>query len=174
MRIDKITRKGRTITLKGSFQPGDLRPILNAANQGVFSVPMQRKLYAENWEEIALAVKDAAGWHCVVCNRPCRKPGEDMDVFLLTGFAHSGWDGEIRNYNEWMNLVLEAPVRFTLTVMHLDHNPANNEPDNLQAACSVCHLRYDAQHHAANAAATRRKRAEDAGQLPVWREDCTQ
>jgi hypothetical protein len=39
MRIDRISRKGKTITLKGSFQPGDLRHVLDMANKGAFAVP---------------------------------------------------------------------------------------------------------------------------------------
>jgi hypothetical protein len=42
-----------------------------------------------------------------------------------------------------------------LTVHHLDHNPANCDPDNLIALCCVCHLRADAMWHARNAAITR-------------------
>jgi len=39
MKITGISRKGRTITLKGSFQPGDLKTILEAANAGMLTVP---------------------------------------------------------------------------------------------------------------------------------------
>jgi NAD-dependent dihydropyrimidine dehydrogenase PreA subunit len=50
-----------------------------------------------------------------------------------------------------------------LTVHHIDHNPANCDPDNLIALCAVCHLRADAVWHAHNAAITRA--VKRAGQI---------
>ena len=49
-------------------------------------------------------------------------------------------------------------VKIVLTIAHLDHNPTNSASENLRAWCQKCHLTYDAKHHAANAAETRRKR----------------
>jgi len=40
--------------------------------------------------------------------------------------------------------------RTVLTVHHIDHDPQNNDPSNLIALCSVCHLKMDAQWHARN------------------------
>lgn len=45
-----------------------------------------------------------------------------------------------------------------LTVAHLDHDPPHCDEANLRAWCQRCHLTYDAAHHAATAAATRRAR----------------
>ncbi len=42
-----------------------------------------------------------------------------------------------------------------LTVAHLNHNPADCRLTNLLALCKLHHLRYDAPHHAKNAARTR-------------------
>lgn len=47
-------------------------------------------------------------------------------------------------------------IAIVLTVAHLDHTPENCDPANLRAWCQQCHLRYDARHHARNAATTRR------------------
>lgn len=82
-------------------------------------MPMQRELYPSNWEAIALAKKQASEWKCEVCGKQCRKPGEPF-------MTHKD----------------------TLTVAHLDHNPANCAGENLKAMCAPCHLRYDAIHHA--------------------------
>ena len=82
-------------------------------------MPMQRELYPEDWEEIALSKKSAAGWRCEECGVQCRMPGEPFT-------SH----------------------RYTLTVSHIDHNPANCAAENLRALCAPCHLRYDAKHHA--------------------------
>lgn len=51
------------------------------------------------------------------------------------------------------------PERKTiLTTAHLDHNPENNNLDNLRALCQAHHLRYDAQLHAEHARETRMKK----------------
>ena len=39
-------------------------------------MPMDRKRYPANWDEIARRVKDEADWKCEVCGRQCRRPGE--------------------------------------------------------------------------------------------------
>lgn len=41
---------------------------------------------------------------------------------------------------------------------HADQYPENCDDDNLRAWCQRCHLAYDAEHHRANASATRRAR----------------
>ncbi len=82
-------------------------------------MPMDRKRYPANWDEIARRVKDEADWKCEVCGRQCRRPGEPFDTH-----------------------------RRTLTVAHLDHTPENCERSNLKAMCPACHLRYDAAQHA--------------------------
>ncbi len=81
-------------------------------------MPMNRKLYPKNWDEIAFSVKEDAGWKCQECGAQCRRPGEPFDTH-----------------------------RRTLTVSHQDHNPMNCERSNLKALCAPCHLRYDAAHH---------------------------
>ncbi len=53
----------------------------------------------------------------------------------------------------------ETGSRVVLTIMHRDHDLANAEPENFQAGCQRCHLTYDAQHHAHNAARTRRRKS---------------
>lgn len=54
-----------------------------------------------------------------------------------------------------------------LTVAHLDHTPENCHPANLRAMCQGCHLRYDRDHHAETARATRARRLVAAGVLPL-------
>lgn len=46
--------------------------------------------------------------------------------------------------------------KVVLTVAHLDHDPSGRDPARLMAMCQLHHLRYDAAHHAATAARTRR------------------
>jgi len=87
---------------------------------------MHRELYPDDWEVVAAAIKEAAGWRCQRCGRQCRVPGERFDTH-----------------------------RRTLTVHHRDGNPANMEPENLIALCAACHLRQDAKLHAEHARMTR-------------------
>ena len=54
-------------------------------------------------------------------------------------------------------------VRVVLTISHLDHDPTNNDLENLRAFCQRCHLRYDRHEHAKNARATRAKKAGQGG-----------
>lgn len=82
-------------------------------------MPMDRKRYPANWDEIAFRIKSQAGWKCQVCGKQCRMPGEPFDTH-----------------------------RRTLTVAHLNHIPEDCREENLKAMCAVCHLRYDAKHHA--------------------------
>lgn len=82
-------------------------------------MPMERERYPDNWEMIARAVKDSAGWRCRICGKQCRKPGMPFDTH-----------------------------KNTLTVAHLNHMPEDVRPENLMAMCAPCHLRYDAKHHA--------------------------
>ena len=82
-------------------------------------MPMIRSLYPDDWERIALSVKEKAGWKCQQCGKQCRRPGEPFDTH-----------------------------RRTLTVAHMNHIPQDVRPENLKALCAVCHLKYDARHHA--------------------------
>lgn len=99
--------------------------------------PSQLERYPDDWDEISLRVRTEAGWRCEgsPAYPDCRaRNGEPHPV---TG------------------------SRVVLTVAHLDHQPENNQRSNLRAWCQRCHLTYDAQHHARNAARTRaRKRRE--------------
>ena len=52
----------------------------------------------------------------------------------------------------------EPVIKTVLTIAHLDHDPTNNNPDNLRALCQQCHNRYDQKHRQANARQTRRAR----------------
>lgn len=49
--------------------------------------------------------------------------------------------------------------RVVLTIGHMDHQPENNDPENLRAWCQRCHLTYDKAQHTATAWQTRQKRA---------------
>ena len=86
------------------------------SESGRLAMPMQRDKYPDNWDEIASEVKEAAGWKCQPCGKQCYRPGEPV-----------------------------ADTRFVLTVAHINHVEADCRQENLVAACSVCHLKYDAE-----------------------------
>lgn len=81
-------------------------------------MPMDRKRYPKDWEQLAFEVKRDAGWRCEKCGIQCRRPGEPY----VTG-------------------------RFVLTVAHLNHVPEDCRRENLMALCAPCHLKIDQQHH---------------------------
>nr|WP_275336245.1 HNH endonuclease [Nodosilinea sp. TSF1-S3]MDF0369105.1 HNH endonuclease [Nodosilinea sp. TSF1-S3] len=112
---------------------------------------MDRSRYPDNWEAIALDVKNAAEWQCQKCGRPCLQPGEEWGYFACEASA-LGWADD-----------LDRPGRFVLTVAHLDQDPSHNDPANLKALCAPCHLRHDAPYRSANSRAKR----ERAGQLTL-------
>lgn len=106
-------------------------------------MPVDWSKYPENWKQIAIEVKNRAGWKCSMCGKQCRRPGEPFDTH-----------------------------RNTATVAHLNHDESDCRTENLACLCAPCHLRYDATHHAVNAAKTRarnrKKAAIAAGQGRLW------
>jgi hypothetical protein len=78
-------------------------------------MPVDWKAYPKNWPEIALEVKQSAGWRCESCGGQCRRPGEPF-----------------RTHRE------------TLTTAHVNHTPMDCRQENLVALCAACHCRYDA------------------------------
>lgn len=75
---------------------------------------MDRSKYPADWDDIAYGVKAAAGWKCQPCGRQCYRPGEPV-----------------------------TDTRNVLTCAHINHVESDCRPENLIAACSVCHLQYD-------------------------------
>lgn len=124
-------------------------------------MPMDRSLYPENWESIALTIKTAANWTCQECNRPCRQPGESLwDLYNRIDGAGWQWAQDLEGEDEQGEPVLKLG-RFTLTVAHLNHQPEDCRPQNLKALCSVCHCRYDLKAMATK----KRLKQERLGQL---------
>ena len=79
-------------------------------------MPIDAKRYPKNWQEIALSVKEAAGWRCECCGKQCYRPGEPKNL------SRSEWSADI------------------LQVHHRNHLPEKNSSDNLLAVCPACHL----------------------------------
>ena len=90
-------------------------------------MPVDRKRYPENWNEIAQKVKAAAGWRCQHCQLLCLRPGE----------KHSSL-----TRSEW--------TKTTLSVHHANFTPEDNQPENLLPLCTPCHLALHARSKRSN------------------------
>lgn len=110
-------------------------------------MPMDRSKYPPDWEKISERIRARADGLCECDGRcgahrwPCA--AENGRPHPVTG-----------------SLVV-------LTVAHLDHDTTNNRDSNLLAMCQRCHLNYDAEHHAKNAARTRAERGRHPDQPPL-------
>lgn len=101
-------------------------------------MPVDWNKYPATWKEIANRIKAEADYQCEMCGKQCRRPGEPFDTHKRTA-----------------------------TVAHCNHIESDCRDENLVCACAPCHLRYDAKHHAMNAARTRREKA-DKGQMMLF------
>lgn len=131
-------------------------------------MPYDKSKYPKDWKDIALRVKESAGWCCEECGRPCRKPGVSWLDFVSWLFTQdSPWveqiSDEVHDHEtgDWGSI--DRPQRFTLTVAHLDHDPENPNA-RLAALCAPCHCRYDAPMKAAK---RRAKQVKKSGQLSL-------
>jgi predicted HNH restriction endonuclease len=75
--------------------------------------------YPKNWKQIADLIKQQSGYCCQKCQLQCLTPGQS-----------------------YHHLSRKIRSRYTIQVHHRDRQPANNQPDNLIAVCSGCHLFY--------------------------------
>jgi len=108
---------------------------------------MDRKLYPPEWDAISRSIRERAEGRCE-CTGEC---GHDH-----TAEPFSQERPRCGSANGHANPVTGRTV--ILTVAHLDHTPANCDPDNLRAMCQRCHLSYDRPRHLAKQAANRRAR----------------
>ncbi|HXF62965.1 MAG TPA: hypothetical protein VNK95_15175 [Caldilineaceae bacterium] len=100
-------------------------------------MPMDPALYPDNWDEIAYAVKDAAGWECQLCGAACRRPDDPATAHL--------------------------PV---LTVAHWFHD-YTSPATFVVSLCAACHNRHDAYYRAANRRRRALERQRTQGQLDL-------
>jgi hypothetical protein len=115
--------------------------------------PENRKRYPKDWPAISRSIRTVrAGGRCE-CYGECGRGTHAERCPNRQGQPAYGTGSNVQ-----------------LTTAHLDHTPENCDPPNLRAMCNGCHLHYDREHHRETAAATRRKAAEDAGQMTFPKE----
>lgn len=113
-------------------------------------MPVDYSKYPTNWKtEIRPSILHRACDCCEICGR------KNREIIIPSRCCKDPLFDE-RNFC----LRCRKPrARIVLTIAHLDHDIANNRPDNLKALCQRCHLRHDAKLHAENARKTREKKS---------------
>lgn len=105
--------------------------------------PENKARYPKDWKAISKAIRERSGGRCE-CEGECG--------------LHRTTPGPRRCVERHGEPAKWAKGKVVLTVAHLNHTPEDCRPENLKAMCQRCHLRYDHDHHQANARATRRNR----------------
>lgn len=123
-------------------------------------MPINYADYHPEWASIRRQILDQAEHRCEFCGVANYAVGaRDRQ-----GVWHD--EDEIEGMNSGMGerLFGDYPdmIRIVLTIAHLDHDVANNDPCNLRALCNRCHLNWDREHHRANAAVTLRRKRQEA------------
>lgn len=113
--------------------------------------PENRDRYPKDWREISLRIRTVRAAGRCECEGECGR----------------GTHGQGRCPNLNGQPAYGTGSKVVLTVAHLDHTPEHSDDANLRAMCNGCHLHYDREHHAQTRAETRRREAEQAGQLAI-------
>lgn len=97
-------------------------------------MPINKSDYPDNWKDISLGVREAAGFRCELCNKKV---------------------GELLKESQWYTV---------LTVHHIDGDKDNNYnkkggySKNLISLCQRCHFRLDSERHLINSRKTRQRK----------------
>jgi hypothetical protein len=128
--------------------------------------PENKGRYPADWKQIReriLVRSDNCCEQCRVANGDMIVRGIDKDAgtfqrFEGDGEVYAADDGRLLGRCKASEYCGNKWTRVVLTIAHLDHVPEHCDDDNLKALCQRCHLAYDAEHHRANAQATRHAR----------------
>lgn len=131
--------------------------------------PENRSRYPADWKAIRDAVRLDAELRCE--HEGCTARQYAVGFWRLIEGVHV-WDECIApatTYSEARQAAAELfesrgdlsekPIVIVLTVAHLNHEPEDCSRANLRCMCQRHHLAHDAEHHRANAQATRRAKA---------------
>lgn len=103
--------------------------------------PENKKLYPKNWDEIRQNILKRAKNRCEFCGVENHIEGfrlRDSERFVRT-------DNDVI-MKRFAKAFSHKIIKIVLTIAHLDHDPTNNDPNNLRALCQRCHNRYDVEH----------------------------
>jgi len=113
-------------------------------------MPIDYKLYPENWDQICQHIAQRAG-HCC---QDCGAANEAIGYYARTKFfvndtllakveEQLAADVPIRRALKAASTPTAKLVRIACAVAHLDQDIANNDYGNLRYLCQRCHLRQD-------------------------------
>lgn len=123
-----------------------------------------KKRYPADWPDISASIRKRAERNGVICCEECGVANYSIGV-RWNGVWYEAPEGT--KHGEMMRVhgIERKTIRIVLTVAHLDHDPSNNDPDNLKCWCQLHHLRYDVEHHKES---RRRSRDEKRGQMHLF------
>jgi hypothetical protein len=133
-------------------------------------VVFRKERYPADWPRIREAILVRADDACETCRAPngvviVRGEVRDVGTYMLDdGEVRDAETGAVRGRARGSEYVGRY-VRIILTVAHLDHDEANNDPSNLAALCQLHHLRHDRADNARRRRANTRAKCA-AGTLP--------
>jgi 5-methylcytosine-specific restriction endonuclease McrA len=134
-------------------------------------MPMDRKRYPANWQEISRRIRERDGQKCKFCGVANHSLIRRDPDGTFHDYTNDPLGGEVAELADGEKL-----TKIILTVAHLGtpledgspgdkHNKMDCRDENLAALCQKCHLAYDADEHKANAAKTRLSK-KAVGALP--------
>lgn len=114
--------------------------------------------YGPDWQAIRKQVQERAGDKC----EGCGVANHAVGARDRRGDWHDQDSIDNMNSDVGYSMFGEYPkiIRIVCTTAHLDHNPGNNDLDNLKFWCQACHNRYDSPMRVRNAALTRQAKRE--------------
>lgn len=121
--------------------------------------PEQRDRYPDDWPQISNRIRFKRARGRCECHGECGRYHGRLGIYA------GGDERCTRRHGQ--QIPGTAGQSTVLTVAHLNHVPEDCRDENLLAMCQACHLRYDADEHAANAKRTRLAR-ETEGMEPLW------
>ena len=97
-----------------------------------------KDLYPDDWPEIRAEIRARAGDKCEGCGLANK----------AIGYRDSTGHFWVEDTESFIPDDVGKLITIVLTVAHVDHDPTNNDRDNLRLWCQKCHNGHDAQHRA--------------------------
>ncbi len=128
----------------------------------------RKERYPEDWKALRASILERAHEACE-CTGQCGREHPGGRCFATNGDlivrAKAQHERHLWKRHAHVGVCMGedcGAVKVVLTVAHLDHVEANNDPENLRAMCQFCHLSLDREDNARRAALARASRTEAA------------